>query len=193
MRSVRTGRELTTASPPSSASPESAAKLDERGTTVQSTRRCLAFHRIGGDVTLQSRQQKALTAYFPEVAASIIEQVPTGTVLDGELVVYRDGRCDFAALQRRISGRPDLAAATSFVVFDVLALAGRDLCSLPYRKRRKRLRQLLADAAPPLMLMPATRDLAGAQAWMHDHVDAGVEGVVLKHREHGYRPRRRCW
>jgi ATP-dependent DNA ligase len=35
--------------------------------------RCLAFHRIGGDVTLQSRQQKALTAYFPEVAASIIE------------------------------------------------------------------------------------------------------------------------
>jgi bifunctional non-homologous end joining protein LigD len=113
-------------------------------------------------------------------------------VLDGELVVYRDGRCDYA-LQRRISGRPDLAAATSFVVFDVLALAGRDLRSLPYRKRRKRLRQLLADAAPPVMLMPATRELAGAQAWMHDHVDAGVEGVVLKHREHGYRPRCRCW
>jgi ATP-dependent DNA ligase len=155
--------------------------------------RCLAFHRISGGVMLQSRHQKALTGYFPEVAASIIEQVPTGTVLDGELVVYRDGRCDFAALQRRISGRPDLAAATSFVVFDVLALAGRDLRSLPYGRRRKRLRRLLADAVPPLMLMPATRELAGAQAWMRDHVDAGVEGVVVKHREHGYRPRRRCW
>ena len=79
------------------------------------------------------------------------------------------------------------------MVFDVLALAGRDLRGLPYRKRRKRLRRLLADAGPPLALMPATRELAGAQAWMRDHVDAGVEGVVVKHREHGYRPRRRSW
>ena len=86
-----------------------------------------------------------------------------------------------------------MAAAASFVVFDVLTLAGRDLRGLPYRKRRKRLRRLLADAAPPLALMPATRELAGAQAWMRDHIDAGVEGVVVKHREHGYRPLRRCW
>ena len=41
--------------------------------------------------------------------------------------------------------------------------------------------------------MPATRDLVGAQAWMREHVEAGVEGVVVKHREHGYRPRRRSW
>jgi ATP-dependent DNA ligase len=41
--------------------------------------------------------------------------------------------------------------------------------------------------------MPATRELGGAQAWMHNHTKAGVEGVVVKHREHGYRPRRRCW
>lgn len=155
--------------------------------------RCLAFHRIGGGVTLQSRHQNALTAYFPEVAASIIEQVPAGTVLDGELVVYRGGRCDFAALQRRVAGRLDLAAATSFVVFDLVTQEGRDLRGLPYRKRRKRLRRLLAAAAPPLLLMPATGELAGAQAWMGDHIDAGVEGVVVKHREHGYRPRRRCW
>ena len=41
--------------------------------------------------------------------------------------------------------------------------------------------------------MPATRDPVGAQTWMRDHIDAGVEGVVVKHREHGYRPRRRSW
>jgi hypothetical protein len=46
---------------------------------------------------------------------------------------------------------------------------------------------------PPLLLMPATRELIGAQAWMRDYVAAGVEGVVVKHREHGYRPRRRSW
>src|SRR6188768_2982782 len=60
--------------------------------------RCPAFHRLHGRVALQSRQKKALTGYFPEVVAAIVEQVPAGTVLDGELVVYRDGGCDFAAL-----------------------------------------------------------------------------------------------
>ena len=155
--------------------------------------RCLAFHQVNGRAVLQSRQHKSLTRYFPEIVVAIVEQVPAATVLDGELVVYRGGRCDFAALQRRVGGRPGVAAATSFVAFDVLTVAGRDLRGLPYRKRRKRLRRLLADAAPPLALMPATRELAGARAWMRDHIEAGVEGVVVKHREHGYRPRRRCW
>jgi ATP-dependent DNA ligase len=167
--------------------------------------RCLAFHRIGGEVALQSRHHKPLISYFPEIAAAVLEQLPAGTVLDGELVAYRDGRCDFVALQRRIFARPGPArtassaahaagsAGVSFVVFDAVALAGRDLRGLPYRKRRKRLRRLLAECAPPLLLMPATRELAGAHAWLRDHADAGVEGVVVKHREHGYRPRRRSW
>ena len=79
------------------------------------------------------------------------------------------------------------------MIFDVLAVAGRDLRGLPYRKRRKRLRRLCATTGPPLALMPATRDLAGAHTWMRDYADGGVEGVVVKHREHGYRPRRRSW
>ena len=41
--------------------------------------------------------------------------------------------------------------------------------------------------------MPSTRELGGARAWMQRHTDAGIEGVVVKHREHGYRPRRRAW
>ena len=155
--------------------------------------RCLAFHRLGGRVQLQSRRQKRLTEFFPQVAVAVLDQVPAGSVLDGELVVYRGGRCDFAALQRRIQGRLSVAAPASFVVFDVLTLAGRDLRGLPYRKRRKQLRRLLAETTPPLALMPATRELAGARAWMRDHAGAGVEGVVVKHREHGYRPRRRSW
>jgi ATP-dependent DNA ligase len=96
-------------------------------------------------------------------------------------------------LQQRIRSRPSVATPASLRVFDVLALAGQDLRSLAYRKRRKRLRRLLADATPPLALMPATRELLGAQAWMRDHTHAGVEGVVVKHREHAYQPRRRCW
>jgi hypothetical protein len=70
--------------------------------------------------------------------------------------------------QQHLTSRARSGAVT-FVLFDLLAVAGRDLRGLPYRTRRKRLRRLLASAAAPLALMPAARDLAGAQAWMRDH------------------------
>jgi ATP-dependent DNA ligase len=155
--------------------------------------RCLAFHRLDRTVALQSRQRKSLTAYFSDITAAVFEQLPPGTVLDGELVIYRDGRCDFAALHQRLTRPAHPPTTASYVIFDLLAVAGRDLRGLPYRKRRKRLRRLLTDAGPPLALMPATGDPAGARTWMRDYADAGVEVVVVKHREHGYRPRRRSW
>ena len=86
--------------------------------------RCITFHWANGRVALQSRQQKPLTAYFPDIAAAVGERVPAGSVLDGELVAYRGGRCDFAALQRRITGRLSLASPVTFVVFDLWCLPG---------------------------------------------------------------------
>lgn len=83
--------------------------------------------------------------------------------------------------------------SATFVEFDLLMLAGRNLRDLSYRKRHRRMRRLLADTVLPPALMPATRELAGAQAWMRDRTDAGVEGVVVKHRQHSYRPRQRSW
>ncbi len=164
--------------------------------------RCLAF-RTGDDrVLLQSRQQRPLTRYFPEVVAALHQRVPPGTVLDGELVVYSGSRLSFAALQRRIHPSSahhaarvvDNGAAWSGVlapavlaVFDVLTLAGQDLRGEPYKRRRKRLRKLLAGSGEPLLLMPATREIAGAEAWMEQHADAGIEGVVVKDRRRGYR------
>src|SRR5690242_20640868 len=98
--------------------------------------RCLAFHRLDGTVALQSRQTKPLTSYFPEITAAVHEQIPLGTVLDGELIIYRNGHCDFTALQQRLN-HAGCSAAASYVVFDVLAVAGQDLRGLPYRRRRK--------------------------------------------------------
>jgi ATP-dependent DNA ligase len=95
----------------------------------------VAFHRAGGHVALRSRQRRLLTPYFPEITTATTAQIPAGTVLDGELVVDRDGRCDFA-LQHRICAPGRVAAVASLVVFDLLALAGQDLRGLAYRKRR---------------------------------------------------------
>jgi hypothetical protein len=157
--------------------------------------RCLAFHRPGRKSTLQSRQQRPLTRFFPEVVAALQQQLTHGVVLDGELVVCVDGRLDFAALQRRLRGarRSTAEPSACLVVFDILALGGDDLRGLTYSQRRELVADLLAQAAPPLALMPMTTDPAGAQAWLTNHAEAGIEGVVAKNVKHAYRPASRTW
>ena len=121
---------------------------------------------------LFSRQQRSLTRYFPEVVTAMLERVPPGTVLDGELVCYNAERVDFTALQRRIHPSSAHAAArfvergggwggsvapARLVVFDVLALARTT--PLPPAARR----ELAAVLTPPRALhpwpavLPATR------------------------------------
>jgi ATP-dependent DNA ligase len=88
--------------------------------------RCLAFRQPGGKVVLQSRQQRWLTRYFPEVVTALNDQLSGGVVLDGELVVCCAGRLDFAALHHRLHGGGKASATTlpaCLVVFDVLAMA----------------------------------------------------------------------
>jgi ATP-dependent DNA ligase len=73
---------------------------------------------------LQSRQLRSLTLYFPDVVDALATSF-RDVVLDGELVVYRDGRPDFTALQRRLVS-PHAGADTpaSFLVLDVLEMPG---------------------------------------------------------------------
>jgi ATP-dependent DNA ligase len=160
--------------------------------------RCLA-HRRADRVALQSRQQRPLTRYFPEIVAAL-EQLDTAVVLDGELVLWREGRLDFAGLQQRVhpadarARQLSLASAASFVVFDVLALDHLDVRPLPYRARRALLEDLLGRQLPHgLVLMPATTDPAVARAWLTNHSAAGIEGVVAKRRDQPYRAGGRTW
>ena len=146
--------------------------------------RCLAFR--GARVQLQSRQHRSLTARFPGVAELVAEQLPTGTVIDGELVAMRHGRVDFTAL-----GAPD--ARHWIVAFDLLAHHGRDIRPEPLRARRDRLAELVGDAEDGVVLAPAVDDLDLAQPWLDRHRDLGLEGVVAKRLDHSYRPHRLRW
>ena len=160
--------------------------------------RCVAF-RSRDRVALQSRQQRPLGRYFPEIVDAVGE-LATDAVLDGELVVWNDRHLDFAALQQRIhpsasrAGRLAVALPACFVVFDLLARSGVDLRARPYRRRRRALEKLLARHLPDrVALMPMTTDLAAAQLWMVDHCAAGIEGVVAKRLDQAYRPGGRTW
>jgi ATP-dependent DNA ligase len=160
--------------------------------------RCLAF-RSRGRVALQSRQQRPLGRYFPEIVDAVGE-LAADVVLDGELVVWHDGHLDFPALQQRLhpsAGRVHRIAVdlpASFVVFDLLARNGVDLRARAYTKRRRALEMLLGRHLPNrLALMPMTTDVAAAQLWMVDHCAAGIEGVVAKRLIQVYRPGGRTW
>src|SRR3954453_6510529 len=110
----------------------------------------LVVVRDGASTRLWSKQGRDLTALFPEIAAAAVAQVPPGTVLDGEVVVWNGSRLDFGLLQpRRVApggrGRARAAAApASYVAFDLLALGGADLRDRRLRERRAALEELAA-------------------------------------------------
>ncbi|MBM7806718.1 ATP-dependent DNA ligase [Geodermatophilus bullaregiensis] len=148
---------------------------------------------------LWSRQGRDLTDRFPDVAAAALAQVPAGTVLDGEVVVWDGERLDFGLLQRRMVTAPSRMAAqaaahpASYVAFDLLAAGGEDLRGRPLRARRTRLEELAQRWAPPLQLSPVTADPAQARGWAADLRPLGVEGLVAKGAATRYAGGRREW
>ena len=82
----------------------------------------------------------------------------------------------------------------SYVVFDVLELAGTDLRRRPYLERRACLEDLLGRQLPHgLVLMPVSTDPAVAEQWLINHSAAGIEGVVAKRCSQSYRPGKTKW
>lgn len=159
----------------------------------------LVIVRQGASTRLWSKQGRDLTDRFPDVAAAALAQLPAGTVVDGEVVVWNGERLDFGLLQQRMvtaAGRigPLVAAhPASYVAFDLLALGGADLRNRPLRRRRAELEALAERWAPPLQLSPSTADPDEARQWFTDFRAAGVEGLVAKGASTRYAPGRREW
>jgi ATP-dependent DNA ligase len=159
--------------------------------------RAIVF-RDGDEVYTQSRDLKPLDRYFPELAGPFREELPERCVLDGEIVIARDGALDFEALLLRIhpaDSRVRLLAAdtpASFIAWDLLALDDEDLRGVAQGVRRTRLEQLLAGVAPPVHLTPATLDRATAADWFERFEGAGLDGVVAKRLEAAYQPGKRA-
>lgn len=149
--------------------------------------------RRAGQTFLWSRGEELITDRFPEIVLAG-EWLPDGTVLDGEVVAWRDGAIrPFADLQQRI-GRKKLTPAilasvpARFLVYDILEQDHVDIREVPMHERRARLEALLAQAPQELSLSP----LVTAESW--DSLAAlrtesrtrSVEGLMLKARESVY-------
>ncbi|MFE6332319.1 ATP-dependent DNA ligase [Streptomyces sp. NPDC057798] len=154
--------------------------------------RAIVF-RDGDELELGSRTTKPLTRYFPELVAALKERVPERCVLDGEIVIAREGHLDFDALTERIhpaaSRVRTLAERTpaSFVAFDLLALADESLLDVPLTDRRALLTRALAGATAPVHVAPATTDIEVAERWFQEYEGAGLDGVIAKPPASRYR------
>jgi ATP-dependent DNA ligase len=159
--------------------------------------RALVFSTADG-IYLQSRDQRPLNRYFPELEKALSEALPRGCVLDGEIVVVRKKGLDFDALQQRlhpaVSRVAKLSKETpaSFVAFDLLAAGGKSTMQLKQSERRVRLERLIGSAKPPLHLTPVTRDRAQAQEWLERFEGAGLDGVIAKLEDAVYQPGKRA-
>jgi ATP-dependent DNA ligase len=151
--------------------------------------RAIVF-RDGDEIFTQSRDEKPLDRYFPELHAMF-------TTVDGELVIAGPDGLDFSSLQLRLHPAASRIAKlakempASFVAFDLLAIDGTSLLDVAFAERRKRLEKALADAKPPVFLTPATTDIDIGRDWFKRFEGAGLDGVIAKPPDLHYEPNKR--
>jgi len=158
--------------------------------------RALVF-RDGDEILIQSRDKKPLNRYFPELIEPLKSQLPERAVLDGEIVIAKNGGLDFEALQLRLhpaASRARLLSQqipASIVFFDLLCEDEQDLRGVPFENRRRRLESILVSASPPIHVTPATNDSTVAADWFRRFEGAGLDGVIAKSTTNVYEPDKR--
>ncbi|WP_095184019.1 ATP-dependent DNA ligase [Pseudomonas sp. Irchel 3H9] len=143
-----------------------------------------------GRLWVWSRGEELVTDRFPELH-SLVSGLPDGTVIDGEIVVWKDSVQPFALLQQRI-GRKTLSkkvledAPVAVLAYDLLEHAGDDWRNHTQAERRAQLEQVIAVCNQPVLqpsplLTGATwQDLAQQREASRS---LGVEGMMLKNRQ----------
>jgi DNA ligase-1 len=150
--------------------------------------------RRQGETFLWSRGEERLDGRFPEIEREA-DKLPDGTVLDGEIMAWRDGPLPFAVLQRRIGrkkvGRKTLETApTAFLAYDLLEGAGEDMRENGLDERIVRLEALLGEHGGERLFRPAALPFEGwneLPALRASARERGVEGVMIKAADSPYR------
>ncbi|MHB8469477.1 MAG: ATP-dependent DNA ligase [Gaiellaceae bacterium] len=135
----------------------------------------------GGELALWSRNGRPLLRYFPELreAGALL---PPHSALDGEIVIARDGRLDFDAMQMRLHPAESRIRKLSgeipatFVAFDLLLWQGRPVHEQPIEKRRAQLEQV----GEGFSLSPVAGDVEQGREWLRTLQAAGFDGVIAK-------------
>jgi ATP-dependent DNA ligase len=148
--------------------------------------------RRAGESWLWSRGEELITLRFPEIAAAATH-LPDGTVLDGEVLAFGDGRPrPFSALQQRIGRLRQLAqimraVPVAFMAYDILERDGADVRARPLDERRAALQAIVTGDGVLRVSEEVTAPSWDALAALRGESRArGVEGFMLKRRSSAY-------
>ena len=143
-----------------------------------------------GRLWVWSRGEELVTERFPELH-SLVSGLPDGTVIDGEIVVWKDAVQPFALLQQRI-GRKTLSkkvledAPVAVLAYDLLEHQGDDWRNHTQAERRAQLEQVVTQCNQPVLLASPLLTATTWQALAEQREASrslGVEGMMLKARD----------
>src|SRR3982074_1816998 len=135
----------------------------------------------GGELALWSRNGRPLLRYFPELR-EVGELLPPHSALDGEIVIARDGKLDFDAMQTRLHPAESRVRKLSgeipatFVTFDLLLWKGKPVHEQPIEKRRAQLEKVAIGIA----LSPGSDDVEQGRDWLDTLQTAGFARGIAK-------------
>lgn len=154
--------------------------------------RCQVIKRKG-EVFLWSRGEELINESFPDVLEQA-KDLPDGTVIDGELLPFKEGKVlSFANLQTRLNrkkvSKKDLESTPiSIMAYDILEWRGEDIRDWTLRERRELLSTLKVF---PLSELVNVEDIQEAKELRLESRDRGVEGFMLKRWDSHYQSGRR--
>src|SRR2546428_5949637 len=143
----------------------------------------------GGELALWSRNGRPLLRYFPELRP-LGDLLPPHSALDGEIVIEREGRLDFDAMQMRLHPaesrvrKLSVETPSRYIAFDILLWNGEPIHERPLAERRPELEK----RAKGFFLSPTSKDAAVARHWLERLEIIRLDRVIAKRLDLPYRP-----
>ena len=156
--------------------------------------------RRDGQLFIWSRGEEIITDKFPELSVAL-QFIPDGTVLDGELLCFMEGKpMNFNILQKRI-GRKNVTAKilkeapAVFIAYDILEHQGTDIRNESFHSRREKLEEIVTakDHESVFRLSPLIRfdDWSMLKNIREQSFEMRAEGIMIKRKDSSYQTGRK--
>ena len=152
-----------------------------------------AISYVKEELSIRSRNQKELIDNFPEL--SELKDLARDTVLDGEIIVMKDGKADFQTLIKRSQNTNaadiDYMARkfpATYIVFDILEKDGKELLDIPLMERKRILENSVREGK--FVVLSLFVEETGID-YYRAALEKGVEGIMAKKKQSSYEPGKR--